>query len=102
MTPPDPDPDDRPLLVCSEASLAAMLGLMTAHAQAHGHAQRRRIARLVADNLARLAGHSALSPHFRLALAALESHWQVLERRHAGCIGHIGESRSQAESPRTH
>ncbi len=78
----DAERDEEQRILCAEAILAETLALMTGHAQAAGDVQRRRIAQKVGLDLAGLAEHPALSPHFRLALSTLTTHWQVLEHQY--------------------
>ncbi len=82
--------------------LAGTLGLMTAHAQAGGDAERRRIARLAEQNLAELSGHPALSFHFRQSLSALTLHWQVLAGKDTAFREHNEQAFSKTAPSRTH
>src|SRR5512138_3750780 len=73
------DDDDGPGLPGGEALLARTMGLMTAHAETRCDGERRRLARKIADDVARLAEEPGVSAHFRLVLYTMRAHWQHLE-----------------------
>lgn len=62
----------------AEAMLAGTLALMTGYAQVSTTEQRCVMAEKVCVAFSELADDPDLSPPFRMALAALHGHWQVL------------------------
>lgn len=77
----EPRGDEEYRMPCAEALLAAILALMTAHAQGSCCADHQRlIEQKVTAHLAMAAEHPLLSPDFRTMAWNLRARWQTLQQ----------------------